>query len=769
MKGYVTSYTGLFEDGPTEAPQIDRIEIPLIQRDYAQGRPGPFVEEIRTNFLEVLLAAVAGGEPVGLDFVYGSVDTGVLHPLDGQQRLTTLFLLHWYLAATTDNLNEDSKWTAFSYATRPSARMFCERLAMNNFPRDGRTLSEWIVDQEWYLYTWRNDPTIQSMLVMLDAIHIGTQRLHPELDLQLAWRRLTDDKDPAVSFCLLPLDDMYSHEDLYIKMNSRGRPLTPFETFKARFEQDIQHLDRADEFAHKIDGAWADLLWPYRGDDKIVDDELMRYLDFITEICELREARLATGHLGARAREVFGPENERSAEHLDFLFAAFDTWQGLHDIGSVFEELFSDALPGSEQYDWLRVVPFGSSKTNLFEQCCHQFDSQRPGNRAFTLQQSLLLYAVLLHRIHQTTDFPRRLRVTRNLIAASEDEVRRPKMPTLIEDVESVILHGDMGSVKGFSSNQIEDERLKAEFLGDHPELADSVHRLEDHPLLRGSLGAFDLEVDSFRRRATAFELAFADPGHWPALTGALLATGDYQRQRPNSTGWQFGTGSARNDAVWRYLLTDAPRPALDGLRVVLGTFLDGVSAKSAPLSQHLDDVTSQWLAQRETAGMLDWRYYLVKYVSMRGGRTGAEGATGIYFGVGGELGYSMIMLRTKQLNGMYRDPFLLEVWRSSSVGDKVEDPWFTGYETQPRWLRLARSGVGLRCTEAGFAIQSPQDEDLAEAFDAFCSTREDLISLDDGFLLPIPQVEVGEALVDSTDRIQMGAALLRDLVESGL
>ena len=176
-----------------------------------------------------------------------------------------------------------------------------------------------------------------------------------------------------------------------------------------------------------------------------------------------------------------------------------------------------------------------------------------------------------------------------------------------------------------------------------------------------------------------------------------------------------------------------------------------------------------QWLAARESAGTLDWRYYLIKYVSMRGGKTGVEGATGIYFGVGGQLGYSMIMLRTKQLNGMYRDPFLLEVWRSSSVGDKVEDPWFTGYETQPRRLRLARSGVGLRCTEAGFAIQSPQDEDLAEAFDAFCSTREDLISLEDGFLLPIPQVEVGEDLVDSTDRIQMGAALLRDLVESGL
>ena len=35
-------------------------------------------------------------------------------------------------------------------------------------------------------------------------------------------------------FHLLPIDDMGSAEDLYIKMNSRGKPLTDFETFKAQ-------------------------------------------------------------------------------------------------------------------------------------------------------------------------------------------------------------------------------------------------------------------------------------------------------------------------------------------------------------------------------------------------------------------------------------------------------------------------------------------------------------------------------------------------------
>ena len=50
-------------------------------------------------------------------------------PLDGQQRLTTLFLLHWY-AAKRENIPA-GQWEVlkkFSYATRPSARRFCEQL-----------------------------------------------------------------------------------------------------------------------------------------------------------------------------------------------------------------------------------------------------------------------------------------------------------------------------------------------------------------------------------------------------------------------------------------------------------------------------------------------------------------------------------------------------------------------------------------------------------------------------------------------------------------
>jgi uncharacterized protein with ParB-like and HNH nuclease domain len=72
------------------------VEIPIIQRDYAQGRDGK--EYLRKGFLSSLKDALDSGNEQKLDFVYGTNENGKLYPLDGQQRLTTLWLLHWYLA-----------------------------------------------------------------------------------------------------------------------------------------------------------------------------------------------------------------------------------------------------------------------------------------------------------------------------------------------------------------------------------------------------------------------------------------------------------------------------------------------------------------------------------------------------------------------------------------------------------------------------------------------------------------------------------------------
>ena len=52
------------------------LEIPIIQRDYAQGRLGK--ENLRKNFLADLKNALDSGGAMKLDFVYGSIENGNL-------------------------------------------------------------------------------------------------------------------------------------------------------------------------------------------------------------------------------------------------------------------------------------------------------------------------------------------------------------------------------------------------------------------------------------------------------------------------------------------------------------------------------------------------------------------------------------------------------------------------------------------------------------------------------------------------------------------
>ena len=92
FKTLFTPYTDMY--GKTI--DINKIEIPKIQRDYAYGRTDAKNSRKRESFLNSLLKAV-NGNPITLDFIYGAIDGNVLTPLDGQQRLTTLTVILSYL------------------------------------------------------------------------------------------------------------------------------------------------------------------------------------------------------------------------------------------------------------------------------------------------------------------------------------------------------------------------------------------------------------------------------------------------------------------------------------------------------------------------------------------------------------------------------------------------------------------------------------------------------------------------------------------------
>ena len=752
LEGHRTTFHGMFNelDG---APRIDRVQIPLIQRDYAQGREDARTSAIRGRFLDALHEALTGDTPVGLDFIYGDVRDGTFEPLDGQQRLTTLFLLHWYVASRCGALGETQPWNSFSYATRPSARLFCERIVKHQPPTDlAGPPSAWITDQSWYLHLWRHDPTIRAMLVTLDALD---QRFSGE-DAEELWKRLTDEADPAIWFQLLPIADMGAAEDLFIKMNSRGKPLTSFEAFKAHLGPLVAATGAADDFGHKIDGVWTDLLWPYRGHDNVVDDEFMRYFDFLIEVCEWREHRVRDDKHHTpeqRISALLTSANPRREEHAAFICAAFDVWVGSPTIEEIFASLFRISSDG----DGLRL--FGAHSTNLFGACCEQYGARRGTTRSFSLTDTLLLLAVLVHRIHGAQDAPARLRVLRNVNEASQFEMRVQNMPAFVDEVTEFMRTGDLACLTTFNQNQVADERAKREVRTRDPELVPWLARLEDHTILRGTLAAFDLDP-GLVPRVKAFETVF-EPHYWPALTGALLATGEYQRDYPGSDRHRFG--SPTTEAVWRSLLVDrGDRAALERVRTVLRSLLDRVAASTEDTQTLLAAIADEFTAARIAKSSYDWRYYLVRYPAMR------EGNSGIYYGAEGKLGYEITMLRKTVQRSWYRDAYLYATWCEAGRPEEVKDPWFSGYSTNPRWMTLTRSGTGLRNIPAGLSLQVPATPHTVEALRNVCGAVG-ATALDDGWLLPIPQTDRGGERIDSVDRVQVAADLLRRLVAAGL
>lgn len=281
----IFNYSNLFEEkiayDKDHEVLITKCVIPKIQRAYAQGRR----EEgyVRTNLLEEIFSSLYECREMDLNFVYGAVhkqdepDKYTFEVIDGQQRLTTLFLLYWYIG--NRELPRDSaqyerlalNLSKFVYETRATATDFCQYLAdfkAYGLAEDDNAISSpsiAIKDAKWYFRSFDKDSTIEGMLRMLDDMHEhyeNIKKLDPEVSLFPNIGNIT--------FYVLSLGEFGLTEELYIKMNARGLPLSPFDNFKAEL---IGHL-RGTEIGNGI----------VKMDNSIKGTEVPYYLDFSTRM-----------------------------------------------------------------------------------------------------------------------------------------------------------------------------------------------------------------------------------------------------------------------------------------------------------------------------------------------------------------------------------------------------------------------------------------------------------------------------------------------------
>lgn len=209
------------------------IVIPQLQRDYAQGRKeNQAIEQIRNSLVEELYDSVTGCKPFVLNFIYGENKDGRFIPVDGQQRLTTLFLLHWYIFSRADDGDGLALLNKFSYKTRDTSKRFCQKICEIKIDFSADSIDSQIKECYWFTGNFMADPTIQSMLVMLNTIHA---KFFKWTDFKQLKDHLVSEECP-VSFLWLPMDNFRETNDLYIKMNARGKLLSDFEIFKAKLQ-----------------------------------------------------------------------------------------------------------------------------------------------------------------------------------------------------------------------------------------------------------------------------------------------------------------------------------------------------------------------------------------------------------------------------------------------------------------------------------------------------------------------------------------------------
>lgn len=452
--------------------EYDKIEIPIIQRDYAQGRKKE--GKVRGRFVEFLIQAFVTQTPVELDFVYGNVrkedGKSAFIPVDGQQRLTTLWLLHWFLAVKEGRLGEIVSWMQkFSYETRPSSHSFCERLLSESFASEElKGIKEYIINQKWFDNEWLNDGTVSGMLQMLHDFGQQEVLLNGTATLNALTGGL-------LSFYLVPLELFGLSDELYIRMNARGKVLTDFENFKSEFYKILKDYPHLEEVKNKMETNWVEKLWPYKKKGTYVIDQcFMNYLKFLTRCLYFKQAK---------------PRAESYVD--DFLDMNL-----LRDIYSSpdntdFLQFALDIIPVIEKYNKENLL-WENKGTSLADLLAISLKGDN-----MTTDMIVILYSALKFlRCHgDIAELKNFVRVIRNLIYNTKDKSERDQ-PRILCSLERLsasdhvyeTLAEEEFKLEGFRESQCREEHFKAQLRQQYIEAAETIERIEDNIWLRGNI-----------------------------------------------------------------------------------------------------------------------------------------------------------------------------------------------------------------------------------------------------------------------------------------
>ena len=285
---------GTISDKAYSLRKLSNILIPDFQRAYAQGRNTPQSKEIIENFItDIRKALLCSNSPLSLDFIYGRKNKEVFEPYDGQQRLTTLFLVHLYILRKADcELSMNKEWEGFklSYRTSIEAGRFVKAISDNNnqiFFKQNDTWKLRHLESQLYVDSQMlEDDAVKNMLRTISVI----DEILGDIKAVKAVKALDN-----IIFSLYENLPDNNPEVFYLRTNTRGLPLTPFENFRSKYEaylkgnnKDTTSLSVTRDRMNKY------FNWFYSPEErKLPDEKLMNlfvsYFSSLYTLCDLKE------------------------------------------------------------------------------------------------------------------------------------------------------------------------------------------------------------------------------------------------------------------------------------------------------------------------------------------------------------------------------------------------------------------------------------------------------------------------------------------------
>ncbi len=224
--------------------------IPDLQRDFCWGTKRGDKELVRDFVRNIVNDGFNKNTDLSLGLIYGyEAPIGHIQLCDGQQRITTLFLLLGLINKKSNNafqnqlisifeFKEDDKEPYLQYSIRESSLYFLSDLVCNFFIAKNDLVVSDINSQFWYFGDYNLDPSIQSMLNALAIIENEIK----DIDAARLGKYLVN----HLSFIYYDMGNRTNGEETFVVINTTGEPLSTTENLKPLFINAQKIEDRKD-------------------------------------------------------------------------------------------------------------------------------------------------------------------------------------------------------------------------------------------------------------------------------------------------------------------------------------------------------------------------------------------------------------------------------------------------------------------------------------------------------------------------------------------